>query len=283
MRAGVAKELRLYGELHRFIPAIAADLGRARHRDAGVAPAAHAGAVEVRAVAHHPRRARPAHHQVPVRLLDAADPALRPGRSPAAPSRAAAAGDARLRAASCSASSSPGGRSCCSAILLVVLGVQFVSLGLLGEMLARTYHESQGKPIYRVREVVEARCARIDIRRRPAANPRALMKNLRGRHRLRGAVAGTCFAESGNDVICVDIDEAKIEALRQGAVPIYEPGLEELIRRNVAEGRLSFTTDLAAACAQRGLLHRGRHAGAADGSADLRAVLAVARGDRRRR
>jgi UDPglucose 6-dehydrogenase len=59
-----------------------------------------------------------------------------------------------------------------------------------------------------------------------------------------GLVAGTCFAESGNDVICVDIDEAKIALLTQGRVPIYEPGLEEMVRRNAAEQRLGFTTDL---------------------------------------
>jgi hypothetical protein len=60
-----------------------------------------------------------------------------------------------------------------------------------------------------------------------------------------GLVAGTCFAESGNDVVCVDNVAEKIESLRQGKVPIYEPGLEELIRRNVTEGRLTFTTELA--------------------------------------
>ncbi|HVA68550.1 MAG TPA: UDP-glucose/GDP-mannose dehydrogenase family protein [Candidatus Binataceae bacterium] len=62
-----------------------------------------------------------------------------------------------------------------------------------------------------------------------------------------GLVSGTCFAESGNEVICVDIDQDRIDALRAGRVPIYEPGLEELVRRNVKEGRLSFTTDLSAA------------------------------------
>jgi UDPglucose 6-dehydrogenase len=62
-----------------------------------------------------------------------------------------------------------------------------------------------------------------------------------------GLVAGTCFAETGNDVICVDIDQKKIAMLKEGKVPIYEPGLEEMVRRNAAEQRLSFTTDLAPA------------------------------------
>src|ERR1043165_4319926 len=92
-----------------------------------------------------------------------------------------------------------------------------------------------------------------------------------------GLVAGTCFAEGGNDVICVDIDERKIEALKQGSVPIYEPGLEELIRRNLTERRLWFTTDLVAAvrASEICFIAVGTPE-AADGSADLRAVLAVA-------
>jgi UDPglucose 6-dehydrogenase len=93
-----------------------------------------------------------------------------------------------------------------------------------------------------------------------------------------GLVAGTCFAESGNDVICVDIDAAKIETLRQGRVPIYEPGLEELIRRNVTERRLSFTTDLAAAVRESLVCFVAVGTPPGDGGgADLGAVLSVAR------
>ena len=94
-----------------------------------------------------------------------------------------------------------------------------------------------------------------------------------------GLVAGTCFAESGNDVICVDNVAAKIDALRRGEVPIYEPGLEELIRRNVAEGRLVFSTDLPDAVKKTRVcfIAVGTPENE-DGSADLSAVLSVSRG-----
>ena len=93
-----------------------------------------------------------------------------------------------------------------------------------------------------------------------------------------GLVAGTCFAEGGNDVVCVDNLVEKIEALRRGEVPIYEPGLGELIRRNVSEGRLSFSTDLADAVRRSVVcfIAVGTPSGD-DGSADLNAVMAVAR------
>jgi len=94
-----------------------------------------------------------------------------------------------------------------------------------------------------------------------------------------GLVAGTCFAESGNDVICVDIDAEKVARLQQGIVPIYEPGLEELIKRNVAESRLAFSTDLRDAV-RRSLICfiAVGTPQSEDGSADLAAVLAVAEG-----
>ena len=60
-----------------------------------------------------------------------------------------------------------------------------------------------------------------------------------------GLVSGTCFAEMGNDVTCVDIDEEKVDTLRSGELPIYEPELEKYFERNRREERLSFTTDLA--------------------------------------
>ena len=59
-----------------------------------------------------------------------------------------------------------------------------------------------------------------------------------------GLVTGTCLAESGNEVICVDIDARKVSSLKRGMIPIYEPGIETLIKRNVKEGRLTFTTNL---------------------------------------
>lgn len=62
-----------------------------------------------------------------------------------------------------------------------------------------------------------------------------------------GLVTGTCLAETGNDVVCVDCDQRKVDMLGRGEIPIYEPGLEELVKRNFAAGRLTFTTNLAEA------------------------------------
>ena len=92
-----------------------------------------------------------------------------------------------------------------------------------------------------------------------------------------GLVTGACFADLGYQVICLDIDEEKIEKLKQGIMPIYEPGLEELVQRNVRGGRLSFTTDYskALANAEFAFVAVGTPSGV-DGEADLRYVRAVA-------
>jgi UDPglucose 6-dehydrogenase len=91
-----------------------------------------------------------------------------------------------------------------------------------------------------------------------------------------GLVTGTCFAESGNDVICVDIDRAKIEGLRQGKLPIFEPGLKELVLRNIENGQLTFTTDLAEAVANHQIIYLAVGTPPAeDGSADLTALRKV--------
>ena len=94
-----------------------------------------------------------------------------------------------------------------------------------------------------------------------------------------GLVSGTCFAESGNEVVCVDIDHQRIEQLNRGEVPIYEPGLEELVRRNVKDGRLSFTTELGPAV-QRSMVSfiAVGTPMSATGAADLTGVLAAAEG-----
>ena len=93
-----------------------------------------------------------------------------------------------------------------------------------------------------------------------------------------GLVSGTCLAEVGNDVLCLDVDAAKIRTLEQGGVPIFEPGLEEMIRRNVAAGRLRFTTDVEQAVrfGTVQFLAVGTPPDE-DGSADLQYVVAAAR------
>lgn len=92
-----------------------------------------------------------------------------------------------------------------------------------------------------------------------------------------GLVVGACLAETGNDVHCADLDVAKIEGLKQNILPIYEPGLDELVERNQTQGRLSFTTDVPAAIqgAEVVFIAVGTPPDE-DGSADLRHVLAVA-------
>jgi UDPglucose 6-dehydrogenase len=93
-----------------------------------------------------------------------------------------------------------------------------------------------------------------------------------------GLVAAACFAESGNTVVAVDVDETKINGLKEGIIPIYEPGLKEMVLRNQAEGRLSFTTDAIAAVQSSlvSFIAVGTPPGE-DGSADLQYVVGVAR------
>ena len=171
MRASVAKELRLYGELHRFIPALAADLG--------------ARVVEL-PVSHRPRTLGRSKYGISRTLRVVLDLlavkflsgyATRPiqlfglvGVGLAVPGLLLLAELGFERVVfGVPLADRP---IVLLAILLVVLGVQFVSLGLLGEMMVRTYHESQGKPIYRIREVIEAGPAELTSSR-PAANPAA--------------------------------------------------------------------------------------------------------------
>ena len=94
-----------------------------------------------------------------------------------------------------------------------------------------------------------------------------------------GLVVGACLAETGNEVTCVDVDEGKVRSLRKGRLPIYEPGLDELVRRNAAQRRLTFETALAPAVRDSEVVFIavGTPAGE-DGSADVRHVLAAARG-----
>lgn len=93
-----------------------------------------------------------------------------------------------------------------------------------------------------------------------------------------GLVTGACLAETGNDVICVDVDEKKIEGLKAGKIPIYEPGLEDVVQRNYREGRLKFTTQIAEGVEQSliNFVAVGTPPNE-DGSADLQHVIGVAK------
>ena len=93
-----------------------------------------------------------------------------------------------------------------------------------------------------------------------------------------GLVQGACFADTGNNVICMDIDEKKINSLKKGTIPIYEPGLEELVRKNAQEGRLEFTTSIKTAVQKSDIIFLCLPTPPSeDGSADLTHVLSVTR------
>jgi UDPglucose 6-dehydrogenase len=92
-----------------------------------------------------------------------------------------------------------------------------------------------------------------------------------------GLVSGTCFAETGNDVVCIDINEDKIASLREGRSPIYEPGLDTLLQRNIKEGRLTFTTSLKEGISKAQIIFLALPTPpGAEGAADLQFVLDVA-------
>ena len=93
-----------------------------------------------------------------------------------------------------------------------------------------------------------------------------------------GLVTGTCFAEVGIEVMCVDVDTKKIENLKNGIIPIYEPGLEDMVHRNMKKGRLQFTTNISEALEDCEVLFTAVGTPPdKDGSADLQYVLSVAR------
>jgi UDPglucose 6-dehydrogenase len=93
-----------------------------------------------------------------------------------------------------------------------------------------------------------------------------------------GLVTGTCLAETGNTVICVDINEAKVQQMQAGIVPIYEPGLDVLFHRNIAQGRLTFTTDLSLAIADAQIIFMALPTPpGGDGAADLSYILGAAK------
>src|SRR6056300_1462741 len=93
-----------------------------------------------------------------------------------------------------------------------------------------------------------------------------------------GLVSGTCFAETGNEVICVDIDQSKVDKLSNGQITIYEPGLETIFKRNLREGRLTFTTNLEDALKESLVIFLALPTPPGeDGSADLKYVLGVAK------
>src|SRR3954469_9521345 len=92
-----------------------------------------------------------------------------------------------------------------------------------------------------------------------------------------GLVVGACLAETGNNVICADLDKAKIDGLKQNVLPIYEPGLDDYVERNQTSGRIVFTTDVPSAVASADVVFIAVGTPPdEDGSADLRHVLSVA-------